>query len=137
VISFFCELWSGDWDYKLLVILCAALAAFVAWLMYIGVYYAVDSLYVVPQPWLATVIDHKHTAAWIQTIPCGNGKTSWVQVINHPESWELVMVLDDGRTITFGVGEEDWRSVEKGRKVNVMVKEGRLSGGAYVVTADL
>lgn len=137
MISFFVELWSEDWVGKLMAILFAGFAALIAWLIYMGVYYAADSWFVVPQPGRATVIDHQHTAAWTQTIIHNTGKTSWVQIIHHPESWALVMELDDGRTDTFGVGEETWRTVEKGRKVDVEFKESRISGGAYVVTADL
>jgi len=137
VISFFIELWSDDWGGKLLAILFAGCAALIAWLIYTGVYYAADSWFVVPQPGSATVVDRERTAAWTQTIIHNNGKTIWVQVIHHPESWALVMELEDGRRDSFGVGAEAWRTVEAGRKVAVMFKEGRISGGAYVVTADL
>lgn len=134
MISFFSDLLRDDWIGKILAIIMVAVMAFLLWLAAWGLYVAADSWCLPDQDGVAEVTGRGHHAPWTQVILHHNGKTSWTQIIHHPERWTITLRLN-GQIDAVDVSEATWAEVKTGQAVKVRYRKGRISNDLYVTEA--
>ena len=123
----------GDWVDRLLGALTMGAVILLMVLLSWGVFRLADSVGVERQSSISTLIQRSHTEAYITTTYHMVGKVMVPSTIHHPESWDFLLKLPDGRCDWIGVTEETFNSHCVGDSMNVFFKDGRLSDNIYIV----
>lgn len=79
----------------------------------------------------AVIASKHHTNAWIETIVHKSGSVSWVQIINHPDTWTVTVQMDqESDSIT--VPRHVFDALNIGDQIVATFGRGRLSGKIIV-----
>ena len=132
----------GDWikdcwaagSEGVLAVLALGLVAVLTLLLVLGLGgYLIDAYHVPAHPSVATVLDKTQIPASVKTRLHGDGgDTAWAQVTVSPEETRLKLQLADGRETETLVSLAIGSAVKPGQRVAIMVKDGRVTGRAYV-----
>lgn len=125
----------GDWAERCVASLILTSFLALAALLGFGLFTAADSWFIKDQPGIGTVSGKDYMPAYTQVIIHSNGKTTWTQIIYHPESWYVRFAVG-ARSDSLSVREREYEAAEKGQLVPVTYRKGRMSDWLYVTSAD-
>ena len=120
-------MWQDGWPGKLIVIaLVGALLAF-AWVCLYLLFNFLDFAFRPKKLTTGKVLDREFTPAHSTTIYVSVGKTMMPQTTSYPDSWSLLVELEDGRNDWVECSKETYDTSEIGAPAAVEYKEGRLT----------
>lgn len=123
-----------DWPMGTIIsILFAALMAMLIGLVGYGLFYLIDSSFLISSRGAGRIIEKEFTPAHTSTLLIYNAalKTSTPQIIDYPDDWSLLIELQDKQG-SASVDQETFNALAEGSYATVEYVIGRISGGIYI-----